>query len=160
MNDEHYMRQCIAQAQAASARGEVPVGALIVDPISGDVIARTGNAPIGICDPTAHAEILALRDAAYKTDNYRLNGLTLYVTLEPCTMCAGAISNARISRVVYGASDLKGGAVENGVRFFGSKSCHSKPEITSGVLARDCSQLLKDFFKAKRSERKETKKSR
>ncbi|MCF6221284.1 MAG: tRNA adenosine(34) deaminase TadA [Robiginitomaculum sp.] len=150
MNDEHYMRQCIAQAQAASARGEVPVGALIVDPASGDIIARTGNAPIGICDPTAHAEILALRDAAYKIDNYRLSGLTLYVTLEPCTMCAGAISNARIARVVYGASDPKGGAVENGVQFFSSKSCHSKPEVTSGVLADVCGQLLKDFFKARR----------
>jgi len=151
MNDEHYMRQCIEQAQAASARGEVPVGALIMNPATGDVIARTGNAPIGICDPTAHAEILALRDAAYKTDNYRLSGLTLYVTLEPCAMCAGAISHARISRVVYGASDPKGGAVENGVRFFDSSSCHSKPDITSGVLAKECGQMLKDFFRARRS---------
>ncbi len=151
MNDEHYMRQCIAQAQAASERGEVPVGALILDPATGDIIARTGNAPIGICDPTAHAEILALRDAADKTGNYRLCGLTLYVTLEPCTMCAGAISNARINRVVYGASDPKGGAVENGVQFFDSKSCHSKPKITSGVLAAQCGQLLKDFFKRRRA---------
>jgi len=150
MNDEYYMRQCIAQAQAASARGEVPVGALIVDPHTGKIIARTGNAPIGICDPTAHAEILALRDAAYKTGNYRLSGLTLYVTLEPCTMCAGAISHARMSRVVYGASDPKGGAVANGVRFFDSASCHSKPKITAGVLAAECGQLLKDFFKARR----------
>ena len=149
-SDEQYMRQCIAQAQAASARGEVPVGALIVDSKSGDVIARTGNAPIGICDPTAHAEILALRDAAYTLDNYRLSGLTLYVTLEPCTMCAGAISHARIGRVVYGASDPKGGAVENGVKFFDSPSCHSKPEVTGGVLAAECGQMLKDFFKARR----------
>lgn len=153
MNDEHYMRQCIEQAQAASARGEVPVGALIVDPVTGDIIARTGNAPIGICDPTAHAEILAIRDAAYKTGNYRLGGLTLYVTLEPCTMCAGAISNARISRVVYGASDPKGGAVENGVQFFESPSCHSKLEVTPGVLAKECGQMLKDFFKARRRHR-------
>ncbi len=150
MNDEHYMRQCIAQAQAASERGEVPVGALVVDPETDKVIACTGNAPIGICDPTAHAEILALRDAAYKTGNYRLSGLTLYVTLEPCTMCAGAISHARISRVVYGASDPKGGAVQNGVRFFESTACHSKPDITGGVLADECGQLLKDFFKARR----------
>jgi len=149
-NDEHYMRQCIEQAQAASARGEVPVGALILDPKTGDVIARTGNAPIGICDPTAHAEILALRDAAYKLNNYRLTGLTLYVTLEPCAMCAGAISHARIGRVVYGASDPKGGAVENGVRFFESPSCHAKPDITSGVLAAECGQMLKDFFKERR----------
>lgn len=153
MNDEHYMRQCIEQAQAASARGEVPVGALIVNPDTNEVISRTGNAPIGICDPTAHAEILALRDAAYRHDNYRLGGLTLYVTLEPCTMCAGAISLARISRVVYGASDPKGGAVENGVRFFENPSCHSKPEITSGVLAAECGQLLKDFFKARRKKK-------
>ena len=152
-NDEHYMRQCIEQAQAASGRGEVPVGALILDPKSGEVIARTGNAPIGICDPTAHAEILALRDAAYKIDNYRLSGLTLYVTLEPCTMCAGAIAHARISRVVYGASDPKGGAVENGVRFFETPSCHSKPEVTPGVLAQECGQMLKDFFKARRIRR-------
>ena len=117
------------------------------------MIARTGNAPIGICDPTAHAEILALRDAAYKIDNYRLSGLTLYVTLEPCTMCAGAIAHARISRVVYGASDPKGGAVENGVRFFETPSCHSKPEVTPGVLAQECGQMLKDFFKARRIRR-------
>ena len=149
-SDQHYMRQCIAQAQAASARGEVPVGALIVDPATGDIISQVGNASIGICDPTAHAEILALRDAAYSLDNYRLSGLTLYVTLEPCTMCAGAISHARIGRLVYGAADPKGGAVENGVQFFNSPSCHAKPEITSGVLAHECGKLLKDFFKARR----------
>ncbi len=150
MNDEHYMRQCIEQAQAASVRGEVPVGALVVDPGAGKVIARTGNAPIGICDPTAHAEILALRDAAYKTGNYRLNGLTLYVTLEPCTMCAGAISQARIARVVYGASDPKGGAVQNGVQCVEQASCHSKPDVKGGVLGDECGQILKDFFKARR----------
>ncbi len=154
MNDEHYMRQCIAQAQAASERGEVPVGALVVDPNTGAVVARTGNAPIGICDPTAHAEILALRDAAYKTGNYRLTGLTLYVTLEPCTMCAGAISHARIARLVYGASDPKGGAVENGVRFFEQAPCHAKPEVRGGVLAGECGQVLKDFFRARRKTKK------
>jgi len=149
MNDEHYMREAIAQAQAASARGEVPVGAVIVNS-EGDIIARASNAPIGIVDPTAHAEILAMRDAAYNTDNYRLNGTILYVTLEPCTMCAGAISNARIARVVYGASDAKGGAVENGVRFFEQATCHHRPEITGGVLADECAVLLKSFFKARR----------
>ena len=148
--DKGYMRQAIVQAQAASARGEVPVGAVLVDPKSGDVLARTGNAPIGICDPTAHAEILALRDGAYRTGNYRLTGLTLYVTLEPCAMCAGAISNARIGRVVYGASDPKGGAVESGVRFFDSASCHHRPEVSGGVLADEASALLKAFFKARR----------
>lgn len=144
------MRQCIEEAQAASARGEVPVGALIVDPTTDKILARTGNAPISICDPTAHAEILALRDAAYGLDNYRLTGLTLYVTLEPCAMCAGAISHARIGRLVYGAADPKGGAVENGVQFFDSPNCHAKPEIKSGILAEQCGQLLKDFFKARR----------
>jgi len=152
-NDERFMRQCIRQAQAASARGEVPIGAVLVDPKSGDIIAQAGNAPIGICDPTAHAEILALRDGAYQQDNYRLTGLTLYVTLEPCAMCAGAISHARIGRLVYGASDPKGGAVENGVQFFDNPSCHAKPDVTSGVLADECGQLLKDFFKARRQKK-------
>lgn len=150
MDDEHYMRLCIEEAQAASARGEVPVGALIVNPVDAEIVARAGNAPIGICDPTAHAEILALRDAAYNTENYRLSGLTLYVTLEPCTMCAGAIANARIARVVYGASDSKGGAIAHGAKFFDSSSCHSKPEVTGGVLADECGALLKNFFKARR----------
>ncbi|MBL4870797.1 MAG: nucleoside deaminase [Robiginitomaculum sp.] len=149
-SDEHYMRQCIAQAQAASLRGEVPVGAIIVDPTSGDVLSAVGNAPISICDPTAHAEILAIRDAAHKLDNYRLTGLHLYVTLEPCAMCAGAIAQARIGRVIYGASDVKGGAVENGVQYFKSASCHSKPEIRAGVLADECALLLTQFFKARR----------
>jgi len=149
MNDEHYMREAIAQAQAASARGEVPVGAVLVN-AEGKIIARTGNAPISIVDPTAHAEILAIRDAAYAIDNYRLNGTTLYVTLEPCTMCAGAISNARIARVVYGASDVKGGAVENGVRFFQQETCHHRPEVIGGILADDCAALLKSFFKERR----------
>jgi tRNA(Arg) A34 adenosine deaminase TadA len=149
MTDEDYMREAIAQAQAASARGEVPVGAVIVN-AQGDIIARSGNAPISIADPTAHAEILAIREAAYGTDNYRLNGTTLYVTLEPCTMCAGAISHARVSRLVYGASDVKGGAIVNGVRFFEQASCHHKPKVTSGVLADDCAKLLKDFFRVRR----------
>ena len=149
MSDEDYMREALGQAQAASRRGEVPVGAVIVN-ARGEIIARASNAPIGICDPTAQAELLALRDAAFASGNYRLGGLTLYVTLEPCTMCAGAISNARIARVVYGAPDVKGGAVDNGVRFFEQASCHHKPEVTGGVLAEDCATLLKDFFKARR----------
>ena len=149
MNDEYYMREAIAQAQAASERGEVPVGAVIVNR-EGEIISRTGNAPISIVDPTAHAEILAIRDAAYGTDNYRLSGMTLYVTLEPCAMCAGAISNARIARVVYGASDVKGGAVDNGVKFFEHASCHHRPEVTGGILAEESAKLLKDFFKARR----------
>ena len=149
MNDEHYMRLAIEEAKSAARRGEVPVGAVLVN-AGGDIVARTGNAPISICDPTAHAEILALRDAAYVSENYRLGGMSLYVTLEPCTMCAGAISNARLARVIYGASDVKGGAVENGVRFFEQPTCHHRPEVISGVLAEDCAQLLKDFFRARR----------
>ena len=150
MNDEAYMREAIAEAQAASLRGEVPVGAILVETASGRVISRAGNAPIAFCDPTAHAEILALRDAAYAQNNYRLGGLTLYVTLEPCTMCAAAISNARIERLVFGASDVKGGAVENGVKFFEQATCHHRPEVTGGVLADECGQILKDFFRARR----------
>jgi len=149
MSDEDYMREALREAQAASKRGEVPVGAIIVND-QGQIIARTGNAPINICDPTAHAEILAIRDAAYATQNYRLGDMTLYVTLEPCTMCAGAISNARITRVVYGASDPKGGAVDSGVRFFDQPSCHHKPEVDGGVLADEASELLKVFFRARR----------
>ncbi len=149
MRDEDYMREALREAQAASARGEVPVGAILVN-AEGEIIARAGNAPIAIDDPTAHAEILTIRDGAYRLGNYRLTGTTLFVTLEPCTMCAGAISNARISRVVYGASDIKGGAVDNGVKFFDSPTCHHKPEIKSGVLADEASTLLKDFFRARR----------
>ena len=149
MRDEDYMREALGEAQAASERGEVPVGAVIVND-KGQIIARTSNAPISICDPTAHAEILAMRDAAYQSQNYRLTGMTLYVTLEPCTMCAGAISNARISRLVYGASDVKGGAVGNGVRFFDQETCHHQPDVTGGVLADEAAELLKAFFKARR----------
>jgi len=150
MTDEDYMREALTEAQAASIRGEVPVGAVIVN-AKGAIIARTGNAPISIVDPTAHAEILALRDAAYKTDNYRLNGATLYITLEPCTMCAGAISNARIKRVVYGTSDPKGGAINHGVKFFEQSTCHHRPEVTGGVLSEESAALLKAFFKARRT---------
>lgn len=148
MSDEHYMRQCLKLAKQAAELGEVPVAALIVS--DGKVIASAHNAPISKCDPSAHAEILALRQAAKHIGNYRLAGLTLYVTLEPCAMCAGAISHARISRLVYGASDHKGGAVENGVQFFKANSCHARPEVKAGVLADECGQLLKDFFKSKR----------
>ncbi len=144
------MREALWEAQAASARGEVPVGAILVNPQTRAIIARGANAPILLDDPTAHAEIMVIREAAFALENYRLNGLTLYVTLEPCTMCAGAISNARIGRVVYGATDPKGGAVESGISFFDQASCHHKPEVRSNVLAAECGALLKDFFKARR----------
>ena len=146
------MRIALAEAQAAAARGEVPVGAVIIDPVSGAVIARAANAPISGCDPTAHAEILALRAAAAALGNYRLSGLTLVVTLEPCAMCAGAISHARIARLVFGAQDPKGGAVVSGGRFFESPTCHWRPEVTGGVLADESGGLLKGFFRSKRKE--------
>ena len=149
MDDEYYMRLAIEEAKAAARRGEVPVGAVLVN-AEGDVIARSGNAPISIFDPTAHAEILALRDGAYQTKNYRLSGMSLFVTLEPCTMCAGAISNARVARVVYGASDPKGGAVDNGIQFFDQPTCHHRPKVAGGVLASESSQILKAFFRERR----------
>lgn len=149
MTDADYMQLALLEAEGAARRGEVPVGAILVS-ADGEIIARAGNAPIAICDPTAHAEILAIRQAAYDGENYRLNGTTLYVTLEPCVMCAGAIANARIARVVYGASDIKGGAVESGVRFFEQPSCHHRPEIMGGIMAGEAAALLKDFFRARR----------
>ena len=148
--DQSFMQLALAEAQAAAEAGEVPVGAVIVDPASNEVIAAAGNAPISGHDPTAHAEIRAIRMAAEKLENYRLSGLELYVTLEPCVMCAGAISFARIGRLVFGAADEKGGAVLHGPRFFGHATCHWKPEIVSGVLAEDSSQLLRGFFRERR----------
>lgn len=123
---------------------------MIVDE-AGEVVAEGANAPIASHDPTAHAEIVALRAAAAKLGNYRLKpNLTLYVTLEPCAMCAGAISHARIARLVYGASDAKGGAVENGPRVFEQPTTHWKPTVTSGVRAEESAALLRDFFRARR----------
>ena len=144
------MRIALDAAQAAAAAGETPVGAVVVDPTSGEVIAVGANAPIGSHDPTAHAEIVALRAAAAKLGNYRLTGLTLVVTLEPCAMCAGAISHARIGRLVFGAEDAKGGAVVNGPRFFEQPTCHWRPTVTGGVFAAEASSLLKDFFRRRR----------
>ena len=144
------MRIALEAAQAAAARGETPVGAVLVDPKSGEVIAVGANGPIGTHDPTAHAEIVAMREAARKLGNYRLTGLTLVVTLEPCAMCAGAISHARIGRLVFGAEDPKGGAVVNGPRFFEQPTCHSRPLVAGGVLAEESSVMLKAFFKARR----------
>ncbi len=144
------MRIALAAAQAAAARGETPVGAVVVDPASGEVLATGANGPIGAHDPTAHAEIVAIREAARKLGNYRLTGLTLVVTLEPCAMCAGAISHARIGRLVFGASDQKGGAVLHGPRFFEQPTCHWRPEVTGGVLAQESAALLRGFFKARR----------
>jgi tRNA(Arg) A34 adenosine deaminase TadA len=144
------MRIALEAAQAAALAGETPVGACVVDPATGEVIAVAANSPISRHDPTAHAEVLALRAAAEKVGNYRLTGLTLVVTLEPCAMCAGAISHARIGRVVFGAEDPKGGAVVHGPRFFEQPTCHWRPDIEGGVLAEESSAMLKAFFRARR----------
>jgi len=150
VSDEVFMARALALAGEAAQAGEAPIGCVIVDE-AGQVIAEGANAPIAAHDPTAHAEIVALRKAAAALGNYRLKpNLTLYVTLEPCAMCAGAISHARIARVVYGASDPKGGAVESGSRFFEQPTCHSRPSVTGGVNAAKSAEMLRAFFKARR----------
>ena len=150
LSDIDAMQIALTEARAAAARGETPVGAVIFDPATGVVIARAGNGPVGAHDPTAHAEIVALRTAAAARGNYRLTDLTLVVTLEPCAMCAGAISHARIGRRVFGAEDAKGGAVVHGPRFFDQPTCHWRPQVTGGVLAEESADLLRSFFKARR----------
>jgi tRNA(adenine34) deaminase len=142
------MDMALEEARAAQARGEVPVGCVIVR--EGEVIVRTGNRTMADHDPTAHAELLALRAAAATIGSERLTGCDLYVTLEPCAMCAAAMSFARIRRLYYGASDSKGGAVDNGVRFFSAPTCHHRPDVYGGVNESDASMLLKDFFAARR----------
>lgn len=139
----------LEEAVLAQARGEVPVGAVIIDD-NGAIIARAGNETLQTNDPTAHAEIMAIRRASKVLGNARLSECTLYVTLEPCAMCAGAISHARLKKLVYGAYDPKGGAVDHGPRIFESKTCLHKPEIISGVDAQKCGDILTSFFKNKR----------
>lgn len=143
------MNIAFAEAEAAARRGEVPVGAVVVD-ASGQVIARAGNRTLELKDPTAHAELLAIRQAAQALGSERLTGCDLYVTLEPCAMCAGAISFARIRRLYFAASDEKMGAVEHGSRFFAQVTCHHAPDVYSGIGESDAKALLKDFFKARR----------
>ena len=150
MNDETFMREALTLAQQAWAEGEVPVGALVVQ--DGEIIGRGYNRPISGQDPTAHAEIQALRAAAQHLGNYRLPGCTLYVTIEPCTMCAGAIMHARIARVVYGARDAKTGAHGSVVDLFAEPRLNFHAEILSGVLAQECGKLLSDFFAERRRE--------
>jgi tRNA(Arg) A34 adenosine deaminase TadA len=149
--DQQMMARAIDLARAAADAGEAPIGAVLVDPATGEVVAEAFNRPISLNDPTGHAEILALRAGAEKRGNYRLTGLTVYVTLEPCAMCAGAISHARIGRLVYGAADEKGGAVAHGPRFFEQPTCHSRPEIVAGMMAEPSAELLRSFFRARRS---------
>jgi tRNA(Arg) A34 adenosine deaminase TadA len=150
--DDHWMTVALAEAEAAAARGEVPVGAVLVGPNPGELLAAAGNMIVETNDPTAHAEILVIREGARRLGNERLVGTTLYVTLEPCAMCAGAISFARIKRLVYAAGDPKGGAVAHGPKFFEQPTCHHRPEVarTEGEPEANASRLLKDFFRARR----------
>ena len=148
MAEPNFMDQALIEAEEAGERGEVPVGCMIVR--GGAVIVRAGNRTLTDHDPTAHAELIALREAARVIGSERLTDCDLYVTLEPCTMCAAAISFARIRRLYYGASDPKGGAVESGVRFFSQPTCHHRPEIYGGIGEARAAGLLKDFFVARR----------
>ena len=143
-----FMAMALDEARAAAARGEVPVGCVVVR--DGTVVARAGNRTVADKDPTGHAELIAIRAAAAALGSERLTDCDLYVTLEPCAMCAGAIAFARLRRLYFGAADPKGGAVENGVRFFSSASCHHKPEVYGGIGESDSAAMLKDFFQARR----------
>jgi tRNA(adenine34) deaminase len=149
MNDVDGMRLAIVQAQAAAARGEVPVGAVLVR--NGEVIASGGNSPIGNHDPTAHAEILTLRAAGAASGNYRLDDTVLYVTLEPCLMCAAAMVHARVRRVVFGAFDPKAGAAGGLIDAFALKGLNHRVDVFGGVLEKECGQLLSGFFEASRA---------
>lgn len=151
LTDEFFMTKALEAAHEAETRNEVPIGACIVDN-EGNIIATSGNRTITDCDPTAHAEIIVLREAARKTGNFRLTETTLYTTIEPCAMCAGAIVQARIKRLVFGAHDLRFGAIETMFRICDGSLNH-QTEITGGVLADECRQLMQDFFKKRREQK-------
>lgn len=144
-----FMALALEEAEKAAARGEVPVGAVIVSP-EGKILAQSGNRTEELADPTAHAEILVVRQTAALLRSPRLTGCDLYVTLEPCAMCAAALSFARLRRVIFGAYDPKGGGVEHGPRFFTQETCHHAPEVIGGVEETKCAALLKAFFEARR----------
>lgn len=144
------MTAAIAEAKRAGERGEVPVGCVIVDPENGEILAKAGNRTEELHDPTAHAEMLALREAAARSGAARLTGADLYVTLEPCPMCATAISFARIRRLYFGAYDPKMGGVDHGPRIFESSSCHHRPEVVGGMNETCCAKLMTEFFAEKR----------
>ena len=148
MTDEFYMKEALALATRAEAQGEVPVGAVLV--VGGAIAGRGHNSPLSRRDPTAHAEILALREAAVAAGNYRLEEATLYVTLEPCVMCAGALVAARVRRLVFGARDLRFGGVRSKFRIADSELLNHRLEITEGVLGAECTELLQRFFQTKR----------
>ena len=146
--DIEFMQEALGEACAAAAAGEVPIGAVLV--YEERVIARSGNRTIRDCDPTAHAEILVLREAARRIGNYRLADTTLYVTVEPCSMCAGAIIQARVPRLVYGADDPKGGAVRTCFQILSEPRLNHQVEVTSGVLAAECAEVIQAFFSERR----------
>jgi tRNA(adenine34) deaminase len=150
--DDRWMDVALAEAEAAAARGEVPVGAVLVGPNPGEMLASAGNMIVETKDPTAHAEMLVIRAAAKRLGNERLVGATLYVTLEPCAMCAGAISFARIKRLIYAAQDPKGGAIAHGPKYFEQPTCHHRPEVVrmGGDKEANAATLLRDFFRARR----------
>ncbi|GAB4238588.1 MAG: nucleoside deaminase [Kiloniellaceae bacterium] len=145
-----YMAEALAEAELAAAAGEVPVGAVLVDAASGEILARAHNRVERDADPTAHAEMLAIRAAAARLGMKRLTEADLYVTLEPCPMCAQAIAFARLRRLVFGAYDPKGGGVDHGPRIFEQRTCHHRPEVVGGVQEQACGQLLQGFFQARR----------
>lgn len=147
-SDEFWMRRALELARRGESEDEVPVGAVVV--LGGEPIGEGFNRPISACDPTAHAEIVALREAAARAGNYRLNGATLYVTLEPCVMCAGAIVHARIARLVFGARDIRFGGVRSKFRLADSELLNHRVEITEGVMGPECAALLEDFFRRRR----------
>ena len=147
--DEHFMREAQREAREALAAGEVPVGAVVV--LDGRVAGAGFNQPIGRADPTAHAEIVALRVAAREVGNYRLTGATLYVTVEPCVMCVGAIVHARIGTLVYGASEPKAGAVRSAMRALDHPALNHRVEVIEGVLDEECGQIMQDFFRDRRA---------
>ncbi len=147
------MSQALAQARLAAESDEVPVGAVLINE-DNELIAEGHNQPIGACDPTAHAEIIVLREAARKLNNYRLPNTTLYVTLEPCTMCVGALVQARVKRIVYGAGEPKTGAIQSAHQLFETGKFNHIPEITDGFCEDECSSLLSDFFENKRQQKK------
>lgn len=150
MRFDSWMDKALEEARAAAARGETPVGAVLVDPATGEMLARAGNRTREFSDPTAHAEILAIREACAEAGSERLPGLDLYVTLEPCPMCATAISFARIRRLYYGAADPKGGGVDHGPRVYAQPTCHHAPEVYGGIGEAEAAELLRSFFKERR----------
>jgi tRNA(adenine34) deaminase len=148
LSDEHWMQIALNLAHQAAQNGEVPVGAVVVK--DGQMVGQGYNSPIQRHDPTAHAEMVAMREAALNLGNYRLSGCQLFVTVEPCTMCAGAIAHARFSRLIYGASEPRSGAIASVMQFLDHPASHQHTQVTAGVLAEPCAKVMRDFFKSRR----------